>query len=215
MSPIPTPPIKEVVTWEVPNPSTAPIPHTVPDLKQAAMDLTQRVPSRRNSDCHLSVTSPSKLAEPVPPRDFARQVAQQLIQQYPVVTANKNNVTDLKAPQVGIARNLTHVSTPAPVAGDVLDTVLYPAFLRKRYVPPRHHVVTEEVGRELISDDKDTKRSALVAAFLKQNTDGGEEETWNRLNELTTFALVGFGFFTVKLGTGTYNRERLRYYVNL
>ena len=35
-----------------------------------------------------------------------------------------------------------------------------------------------------------------------------KEDVWSRLTELATFALVGFGFFSCKIGTGAYNRER-------
>ena len=50
----------------------------------------------------------------------------------------------------------------------------------------------------------------MVASLVKkqQTNEDGKEEVWSRLNELSNFALVGFGFFTATVGTGTYNRER-------
>ena len=71
-------------------------------------------------------------------------------------------------------------------------------------------MVTEEVDRELLlSDDKDAKEPALVAALVKkQETEDDKDEVWSRLDELTTFGLVGFGFFSCKLWIGTYIRER-------
>ena len=147
------------------------------------------------------------MSNPVQDPDFARHLAQSLIKQYPAVKENKNITDDLESPQVGCAWNLTHASAPFPVAGDVLGKAFCPAFLRRRYVPPRHHLATEEMGREPILDDEESKDSSMVAAFSKKNNEE-KEETWNRLNELATFALAGFLFFTVKMGALNYNRER-------
>ena len=101
---------------------------------------------------------------------------------------------------MGCERNHTHLSATVPVAGDLLDKAWYPDFLRIRYVSPRHHVATEEMDRELILDEKEANDSSLAAAFFKMNNEEEKEETWNRLNGLTTFALMGFGFSTVKNG---------------
>ena len=71
--------------------------------------------------------------------------------------------------------------------------------------------MTEEIDRELLVQDyKDNKDLALIAALAakKQSNEEDKDEVWSRLNELTTFGLVGFGFFTCKLGIGTNNRER-------
>ena len=93
---------------------------------------------------------------------------------------------------------------------DALNASLYHGFLRRRFVPPRHQVVTEDVDRELITDDKDSKELSSVAAYLKSNNEEKEEkeEVWIRLNELTKFPIVGFVFFSVRIGDGAYNRER-------
>ena len=66
------------------------------------------------------------------------------------------------------------------------------------------------MGRELlIVGEKDVWGAALITALApKKWTDGEKEETWNRLNELPAFALVGFGCFSVRIGAGAYNRER-------
>ena len=91
-----------------------------------------------------------------------------------------------------------------------LHTSLYPGCLRRRFVPSRRQVVTEEVDREFsINDDKDSNDLALVAALVKkQPNEDDKEEVRGRLNDLATFALVGFGLFTNAVGNGPYNRER-------
>ena len=112
---------------------------------------------------------------------------------------------------VGSQRPLTHITSPRAPLVDALNAALYPGFLRRRFVPPLHQVATEEVDRELLlQKDTDSKDVSLVAALIKKNNEEKEEkeDIWSRLNELATFALVGFGFFTVQIGAGTYNRER-------
>ena len=67
-------------------------------------------------------------------------------------------------------------------------------------------MVTEEVDPELILDEKDPKESTTLSALFKKTQDDDREELWGRLNELSTFALVGIGFSDVKIGTCAYNR---------
>ena len=50
--------------------------------------------------------------------------------------------------------------------------------------------------------------ATVAASVKKQAGEEDKDEVWSRLNELATCALVGFGFFTCKVGAGTYNRER-------
>ena len=85
--------------------------------------------------------------------------------------------------------------TSAPIT-DALNNLLYPGFLRRRFVPQRHQVVAEDIARELLlTDDRDFKDLALVEELAKK-TDGCEEENdevRSRRNDLTTFALSAFG----------------------
>ena len=106
-------------------------------------------------------------------------------------------------PFLGPNRLLNNIAVPglprpSPLAGN-----LYPSFLRKRFIHPRHQVATEEIDRELISQDvRGGEDLALIAALAvkKQANDEDKDEVWSRLNELTTFGLVGFGFFYLPLG---------------
>ena len=43
---------------------------------------------------------------------------------------------------------------------------------------------------------------------MKAEKDESKDEPWTRLNELSTFALCGFGQFEASLGVGVYNKER-------
>ena len=56
--------------------------------------------------------------------------------------------------------------------------------------------------------DKDTRDAALINSMAEKSSEGEKEETRNRMNELTTFALAVFGFSKVHIGTGAHNRER-------
>ena len=113
-------------------------------------------------------------------------------------------------PTVGAQRAPTHVETPIPAAGEVAAHMLFPKFLRKRFAPHRHQVAEEEVDRELlIVDEKDARGASLITSLTAtKGTEAEKEETRNRLDELATFAMVGFGFLAVSVGTGAYNRER-------
>ena len=73
----------------------------------------------------------------------------------------------------------------------------------------RHHVATEQVGRELTMRN-DVAASGIFGDLigLEKDKDADKDETRNRINELATFALCGFGFFKTLVGTGAYNRER-------
>ena len=191
------------------------------------MDSIRRVPSRRNSVCDpssassaqplpdctqaqptviTSTTSACPVVAPIAEPGFTRILNLNLTQA-PMATSLNEDTTGLDLPHVGSLRTLTHISTPASVSRDGLQDALRPAFLRRRFVVPKHQVVTE-VDRELILEEKDLKETATSSALFKKTQEDDKEEVWNRLNELTTFALVGFGFFDVKIGTGTYNRER-------
>ena len=197
-------------------------------MQQNVMDLTKHVPSRRNSACDLPTApvchpqtnraqvnpSPATVAAPLCPiassavePDFTRILNQKLTQQ-PVVVDLNNGVAGLDLPQLGRLRKLTRISAPVSAASDGLQDALYPAFLRRRFTSPKHQVVTEEVDRELISDEKDTKEASTLSALFKKTQEDDKGEVWNRLNELTTFALVGFDFSDVKIGDGARNRER-------
>ena len=117
----------------------------------------------------------------------------------------------MELPNVSTRRTLAHVTNPITPVMDTLSGSLYPELLRRRFSPPRHQADTEEIDRELlITEDKDSEESPLADALVKKpNTiEDEKEDARSRLNELTTFALVGSGLCARKVGTGTYNRER-------
>ena len=89
----------------------------------------------------------------------------------------------------------------------------YPSFLKRHGSTSRHQVVADEVDRELMLDaggknplPGESDLSALIA--IKKEKEDEKEDVWNRLTEMATFALTGFGFLTTSLGTGAYKRER-------
>ena len=131
---------------------------------------------------------------------------------HPSATTNvhRNGVDGLHLPSVGTHRVPTHVTSPIHPAGEIADMTLFPTSIRKRFVPHRLQVVVGEIDRELlIADGKDARDAAPITALTnKKGPDEEKEATWNRLDALTTFALVGFGFFAVSIGTCAYNRER-------
>ena len=111
-------------------------------------------------------------------------------------------------PTIRGGRKLTHVVSPKLVTGETLNDAPYPSFFRRLCAPPRRQLATEEVDRELISDDEELMGASAIAALCMSNVDDEKEEARNRLSALNTFDLVGFGVFDVKPGTCTYIRER-------
>ena len=219
--PIPTPPIYETASRGDPPPQTATAPPERDRLKHRASNLTQRVPSRRGSlaesttsqmdDCPAVVKTPQRAYGDVPPTSAnvnCAPVSVSVGQVAPGVI-RRGDTVGLTLPQLGLRRPLARVSCLLVPVLDALNATLYPDFPRPRFVPPRHQVATEEIDRELLlSDDKDTRDMALVAALVKKQA--GEEEkddVWSRLGELAAFALVGFRSPTCKVGACTYNRE--------
>ena len=82
-------------------------------------------------------------------------------------------------------------------------------------MPGKHMVVSDEVDHSLLMESErdrlglDASNGDIGALLkLKSEKHDEKEETWNKLTELSLFALSGFGFFETKLGTGTYNREK-------
>ena len=43
---------------------------------------------------------------------------------------------------------------------------------------------------------------------LKKDKEDEQDNTWNRMDELETFALFGFGFFKTLIDDGAYRKER-------
>ena len=95
-----------------------------------------------------------------------------------------------------------------------LDTgdrnALLPGFHRRRPVPSLHQVATGKVDRELMMH-RATSYHGLFGdlSSLKRDKEDEKGDTWNRLGELETFALFGFGFFKTLIGDGDYNKERM------
>ena len=120
----------------------------------------------------------------------------------------------LSAPSLDNNRSLSNV-TACPPQGDASLGMLYPDSLRKRAVPDRHMVVLDEVDHGLLMESDKGRLTGLtshgdIGALLKLKNDKHDEkdDTWNKVAELSLFALSGFGFFETKLGTGTYSREK-------
>ena len=119
----------------------------------------------------------------------------------------------LTAPSLG-NHSVSNV-TSSSVQSNADINLLYPDFLRKRVVPEKHMVVPLEVDHSLLME-VDKERIGIdasngdIGALLKLKTEklDENEETWNKLTELSLFALSGFGFFETKLGAGTYNRGK-------
>ena len=116
--------------------------------------------------------------------------------------------------------NLTHVTQPGAPPQSSL-AAFYTDFLRQRITQAAHEVASEEVDKELIKETSNTAAdhprgpnehsglSSEIRDFSKQKTENEEkEDTCARVAEMTCCPLGGFGYFRMRLGTGTYNRER-------
>ena len=86
---------------------------------------------------------------------------------------------------------------------------LTPQFVRRRSAPAAHQVITDEVDAEMY-EARSGEVSDLreLASLLKEEMEDSKDEPWTRLNELSTFALCGFGQFGAKLAIGFCNKER-------
>ena len=115
-------------------------------------------------------------------------------------------------PSLDDGRVIDHVLAPVvPHCATLVQ--YYPSFLKRHGSTSRHQVVADEVDRELMLDvggedplPGESDLSALIA--MEKENDDEKEDVWNRLTEMTTFAMAGFGFFKTSLGTGAYKRER-------
>ena len=98
------------------------------------------------------------------------------------------DLTGLLLPQTGPIRQVWHVScatNPTPCA---TSNALSPDFLRMRFAPPRHQVVTEEINRELVTRfDKGARDMSLVEDLVERQTNGDDRKrsgvgsmTWPR-----------------------------------
>ena len=175
---------RNAVSGTITRPSSTTDPHSVP--VKTAHPPVQMLHSQRNDGVNASTQSVS------------------------TTTAHPNGLDGIHLPTVGAQGAPTHVAPPIQPAGEITDATLIPKFLRMRFVPHRHQVAVGEVDRELLlAGEKDVRGASLITALTaKKSTDDEKEETWNRLNELTAFAMVGMGFFAVSMGAGMYNRER-------
>ena len=59
----------------------------------------------------------------------------------------QNDTNGLQFPPVVSMALPTHTDPPIPLVGELTDGSMYPQFVRKRFAPPRHLVVVEEVDR--------------------------------------------------------------------
>ena len=156
--PIPTPPIYETVTWGEPPPVPSEITTTA-DMKQHAMRLINRTPSRRGS--MVETTTSYDIANPVvgptpPIVRHAPALVTPVVNQPTTRSASgpsdpasntggvhRNDTSGLDIPKVGMRRPHNHVTAPSAPIVDALNTALHPGSLRRRFSPPRHQVVTE------------------------------------------------------------------------
>ena len=108
----------------------------------------------------------------------------------------------------------THVNivniTPSKRLGDLEGLEqLMPQFVRRRSAPASHQVITDEVDAEMFeSKSGEISDMRELASLLKAEKEDNKDEPWAMLNELSTFALCGFGQFEAKLGIGVYNKVR-------
>ena len=160
-SPIPTPPIRETITWEEPNPVISPPPLPQPSLRQHDVNLMARAPSRRGSMAGGAVEPLSSGHPPCPAKVCRRDVspttypAPEIVQPPPMTarvqssgatksgSTHHNGADGLHLPTVGLQRVPTHVSPPIQPVGDVADHTLLPTFLRKRFAPQKHLLSTD------------------------------------------------------------------------
>ena len=118
-----------------------------------------------------------------------------------------------QVPALGAARVIGNVCTTGSRADSSLGK-FYPNFLRKRLVPGRRAVVSDDVGPEIAHDQEGDLTSERIGSGdfgalinMSRGKQEEEEEVWSRRNEMSCFALSGFGFFETSLGTGAYSRE--------
>ena len=97
---------------------------------------------------------------------------------------------------------------PPSSSTDKLRNQLLPGFLRRNSVPSRHQAVAHQVGHEIVMREHPSNQLMGGLVGFRKDKEGEKDETLNRLNELTPFALCGFGFFQTRIGTWTYNKER-------
>lgn len=158
---------------------------TSDDLKQQALHLIHRAPSRRGSWAEATtshaIISPFGVTAPpsvtnrrVPPAaqrgvGSTANVSSALPRNRPTIgsvagpsipttclgAVRRNDTSRQDIPQVGLQRPLTRVTSPSAPIIDALGAAFYHGFPRRRFVPPRRQAVTEEVYRELLPDDKE------------------------------------------------------------
>lgn len=145
--PPPTPPICETVTWEEPPPLSTVLRPAKDEMHLQALNLIQRVPSRRGSWVDSALPQPIEKDTTlcgVLPMQLSSLRANEVFAP-PVV--RRNDTAGLDLPQIGTRRTLTHVTHSTTTIMDSINASLYPGFPRKRFAPPRHQVATEEIDR--------------------------------------------------------------------
>ena len=191
-----------------PPPKSTTAPPSRGDMKQQAFNPIQRAPSRRGSFVEPTVSRTigrpdATISHPVVMRAVPCVIQCNEVPPTSGVGTNaapcvthRNDTTGLHLPQMGTRRHITHVTQQSTPVMDTLNSTLYHGFIRRRFAPPRHQVVTEEVDRELyLADDKDAKELSLEAASVKkQPNEDDKEDVRSSLNELAAFGMVVFGF---------------------
>ena len=127
----------------------------------------------------------------------------------------------LVAPKLDNPRSLSNVAI-ANSQADAQVGLLYPDFLRKRATPGRHMVVPHEVDHSLLMEC-DRERRGIdgigdIGALLKLRNDKHDEkeETWNKLTELSMFALsVSVSLRRISVRARTIARRKLSFCVRV
>ena len=119
-----------------------------------------------------------------------------------LTTTQAENVPNaLPAPTITPTRLLRNADPPSN-STDRLRNDLLPGLLRRNSVPSRHQVVPHQVDHEIVMHEHPSNQLLGDLVGFRKEKEEEKDETWNRLNELTTFALCGFGFFQTRIGTG-------------
>ena len=125
--------------------------------------MTQRAPSRRRSAGGTSSSQP--IARHVLPDTNSPdkpKPAPSVGGSFPCVFPRGDTV-GLELPQLGTHGALTHVTQQTMPVAEALNKSLCPGFLRRRFPPTRHRVVTAAIDRDLrIAGDKDVKELAMA-----------------------------------------------------
>ena len=168
------------------------------------------------SDSYLNVKPQGGFISSIAPSEFDFDTLTKDQRVSPVMTPRGTSTRTTTQPVIGCASKqmvggpqLHNIRPHSNI--DELSGVegLMPQFARRRSAPASHQVVTGDIDYEMYdTGESDIHSINNFAAWVKAEKDESKDEPWTRLNELSTFALCGFGQFEASLGVGVYNKER-------